>query len=296
MATTTSTCLESLPAEIKLNVLSLIPNVKSLRAIVHASPLYHATYLLAREKILTDITLQELQTRKINVTTRVDYAEVCVRGGGGSTTPAGVLENAVQDIFNQLDRNTSIKLSAYQCTALLTLEDFKGYRTNSRGDVAPQEPLPPQQWHSWEYNFTCVTHSDQTQYLPQYGWRNYKILSFGPENGTTRFCFGEQLKYCHKRFGWREAGLKTREATAVRRAEKKRLVEEARQAEKKRLLEEEMEEEQERKWLRADQRQAVAELVVCGAMLAITEGAEPIWQALNHVMHAKLGCNVRLKI
>ena len=295
MANPPTAVLESVPTEIKLGILNSMPDVKSLRALVHASPLYHATYFLARDQVFTNATLLELQSRKINVTTRVDYAEICVRGGGGMNTPDAVLETAVQDIFNQLDRNASIKLTLHQCIALLTLEDFKGFCIEYRADLGPQEPIPSQQWFSWDYKFTCVTHSDPTQYLPEYGWRNYKVISFGPENETVRFWLGEQLKYCHKRYGWREAGLKTRQATAVRRAEKKRLVEEARRAEKKRLLEEEKELEKERRQREADERRALKELILCGAMMAIAGGVAPISKALIDAMKGRLGYEVRLR-
>ena len=46
-------CLESLPTEIKREILFYIPDVDTLQALVHASPHFHATYLTDCAKILT---------------------------------------------------------------------------------------------------------------------------------------------------------------------------------------------------------------------------------------------------
>ncbi|KAL8871903.1 MAG: hypothetical protein Q9174_002372, partial [Haloplaca sp. 1 TL-2023] len=178
MATSSSTSLETLPSEIKTNILDSMPDANSLRAIVQASPMFHATYLLTREKTLTKVTLQELGNRNIDVTTLVDYAEVCVRGGSGSKSLYTILEMAIRTIFYQVNSNAPIKLMVPHCIALLKLIDFKGFRINPPG-VPPQAPIHSRQWSSWQHNFTCVTHTDPTEYLACYGWRGYKVLGFG---------------------------------------------------------------------------------------------------------------------
>lgn len=51
--------MESLPPELKLSVLHLIPDIPTLKALVHASPSFHAMYVkpAVREEIFTAVTI-----------------------------------------------------------------------------------------------------------------------------------------------------------------------------------------------------------------------------------------------
>lgn len=62
-----SSRLEVLPTELKLAVLNQLSDVKSLSALVHASPIFHKVYSLDRELILTKITIRELRNRPNSV-------------------------------------------------------------------------------------------------------------------------------------------------------------------------------------------------------------------------------------
>jgi hypothetical protein len=68
--------LESLPSELRIEILLAITDLASLRSLIHASPSYHASYLGAtRKKVLGQIALQQLDYRL-----RVD-ALAAVRSG-----------------------------------------------------------------------------------------------------------------------------------------------------------------------------------------------------------------------
>lgn len=55
--------LESLPAELQLEILNNLPDISTLSALVHATPILRRVYASNREKILTGCTLRELRTR-----------------------------------------------------------------------------------------------------------------------------------------------------------------------------------------------------------------------------------------
>lgn len=52
--------LESLPAELRLAVLNHLPDIRTLSALVHASPMFHASYTIDRERLLTKHTLAQM--------------------------------------------------------------------------------------------------------------------------------------------------------------------------------------------------------------------------------------------
>ena len=57
---------ERLPPELQTIVMGNMPDVKSLSSIVHASPIYHQTYLSAREEILHDTTVRILHEHNVS--------------------------------------------------------------------------------------------------------------------------------------------------------------------------------------------------------------------------------------
>ena len=75
----TSSYLENLPDELKLQILLTLPNVATLSALRHASPRYHAASMLARGEIFTAVTLSELTQRGISFGKPCAFAEYVVR-------------------------------------------------------------------------------------------------------------------------------------------------------------------------------------------------------------------------
>ena len=61
------TTLEDLPTEIKVMILCQMPQLSSLRSIVHASPTYHQAYCGAREEVLHAMTVRTLQEHDIGL-------------------------------------------------------------------------------------------------------------------------------------------------------------------------------------------------------------------------------------
>jgi len=56
--------LETMPAELKIRIMLLLPDVASLRSLIFASPSYHATYLAgARQKVLKHLVMKQLDNR-----------------------------------------------------------------------------------------------------------------------------------------------------------------------------------------------------------------------------------------
>lgn len=72
-------CLEFLPLEIKLLILPQISNVKALRNLTHASPLFRRAFRDAPEDILTQVTLNDLAARNIDVFNLGDVCEISMK-------------------------------------------------------------------------------------------------------------------------------------------------------------------------------------------------------------------------
>lgn len=159
--------IDTLPPEILILILKLSKNVKTLKAAVHSSPLVHQAYLVAREEILTIVTLHELDSRatKIGDYWRLypyrknseyehpfRFEEPCqfalykFRDGVSSVTMPGQsllaiekeeyfalrrdltdLRAAIQTIFCQLSANRVPKLQVVHCCALRLLETLRQY-------------------------------------------------------------------------------------------------------------------------------------------------------------------------
>ena len=135
--------LETLPSELKLNVLRQV-DFPTLRALVHASPTYHALYRSSRLEILTSATFFHLETvgfnpepisqwyKRCENTQHGDYWCLMVRLPGFNNSKAP-LEAAFESYWRELEEqgvhNHQIKLSLNYCTALLAIEKIKGYAT-----------------------------------------------------------------------------------------------------------------------------------------------------------------------
>ncbi|KAL8705960.1 MAG: hypothetical protein Q9201_000954 [Fulgogasparrea decipioides] len=216
----TSPFIESMPAEIKVAILRSLPDYKALRALVHASPDYYQSYLLARDDILTDVTLADLKARKIDVVTPIQFAEVCINGGKVSSM---YLLSALETVHRKMATDTMLKLSIDQCRALLSAVDLKGYRATS--------PFPSNVAPIWSVQspkfYDCITHDNETQYLEPYGWRKYDVLELGAPSKLARDLFNQQLKRAHIAYGRaRVARRKDMVAKALKRQRKERIEEE----------------------------------------------------------------------
>lgn len=114
--------LESMPTELKIAFLKQLPDINTLSALVHASPVFHAVYLAIREDILTKTTLRELSTKNqsLNIDDLLKPASLChFVTRNGELDPN--LESAIKACQAQANKTTDIKLTVDSCIALRTL-------------------------------------------------------------------------------------------------------------------------------------------------------------------------------
>ena len=118
--------LEHLPIELKCAILENVPDIHSLRNLVHASPDYHGAYLFARNTILTRVTFRELWTRDIDLSKTTALVQVC------HARRDQPVSHEVKWVLRQLRRHETgleelktirgaIILDIEQCYSLLTL-------------------------------------------------------------------------------------------------------------------------------------------------------------------------------
>lgn len=153
----TYNALEALPQELKLKLLHQLPDVATLSALTHASPIYHELYAALRKEILTSTTLKELFARDIKLLPPSPFVEVRVYG---PWKPREDLWYAIQSLYHQASptpttagpvasgrthaahctfgqQNPSdcgrppqriLKLTIEHCLALRTIEDMVSWR------------------------------------------------------------------------------------------------------------------------------------------------------------------------
>jgi len=141
----TNSKLESMPTELKIAVLEQLPDIKTLSALIHASPIFHAVYLANREEILTSTTLHELSTkdRPISIDELLKAAALChLVTKNGKLDPN--LEPAIKACQAQARANSGkvcLKLSVDHCIALRTLLFYYGCEIAESPDREPDRRL-----------------------------------------------------------------------------------------------------------------------------------------------------------
>lgn len=129
--------MEALPPELKLNILGRV-DYQTLKAVVHASPAYHAVYRSARLEIFTSATLKHLDEVGFNI----DPPSTWLKTGKGSGSPdhrrievcfikpgpsLGLLIAAFDSYFIHFEESegdhSPRRLPVEYCTALLSLKD-----------------------------------------------------------------------------------------------------------------------------------------------------------------------------
>lgn len=83
--------IEGLPPELRLHLLHCMPDIKTLRTLVHASPIFHQQYLLNQDSLLRDCLVSELGDVFVD-----SYAAFISRQSGFQSTQAD------QEIFSFL--------------------------------------------------------------------------------------------------------------------------------------------------------------------------------------------------
>ena len=141
----TNSKLERLPTELKIALLQQMPDINTLSALIHASPIFHAVHLANREDVLTKTTLQELSTRKrsINIDELLKPATLC-----HVVTKIGKLDQnlklAIKACHAQVRANSGkvcLKLSVEHCIALRTFCFYYGWQIAETENADPHRRL-----------------------------------------------------------------------------------------------------------------------------------------------------------
>ena len=110
-----SPILDDMPTEIKLIILSQISDIRSLSAIVHASPRFHAAYNARRAEILRSVVLETLKHRGLDFAQTPHALEIY-----SHTASQDIFVPIVLDCYQQLVRGaTNLSLTTDQSIALL---------------------------------------------------------------------------------------------------------------------------------------------------------------------------------
>ena len=113
-------------------ILNKIPDLRSLDALIRASPLFSRAYFDVQEEIFNKQTFMELERRGLHLLPRdidtprsLAWLEVSVIGGG---PPPPDLGHALFAFYTGLGMAKSTRLSMSHCKALLTISDLIGWK------------------------------------------------------------------------------------------------------------------------------------------------------------------------
>lgn len=129
--------LEALPTELKFKILHFIPNFATLSSLVHASPLFHGSYVAIRKDVLPKVTWIELLNRNINPFSQHDFYEIRV---SCSKDPWKMLQPRLKTLieicraFGRRTGRIELKDQVFyprfginQCILLLAIRDYVGW-------------------------------------------------------------------------------------------------------------------------------------------------------------------------
>lgn len=113
-------------------ILNEIPDLRSLSALIRASPLFSRAYFDVQEELFNKQTFRELEKRGLRLLPRdidsprsLAWLEVSVIGGG---PPPPDLGPALFAFYNGLEMGKPTRLSMSHCRALLAVSDLIGWK------------------------------------------------------------------------------------------------------------------------------------------------------------------------
>ena len=101
-------------------VLGNMPNIASLRALIHVLPAYSHLYDTNREQIFTDVTLRMLKEEGLDILHLGTWVHLCIPKVGPSSLD---LKSIFESCDRQVRAGERVKLSFKQCTDLLSIND-----------------------------------------------------------------------------------------------------------------------------------------------------------------------------
>lgn len=115
-----------------MKILNEIPDLRSLDALIRASPLFSRAYFDVQEEVFNKQTFKELERRGLRLLPRdidaprlLAWLEVSIIGGG---PPPPDLGPALLAFYNGLEMGKSTRLSMSHCKALLTVSAVIGWK------------------------------------------------------------------------------------------------------------------------------------------------------------------------
>ena len=95
--------MESLPAELMLQIFDYVNDIPTLAALVHASPSFHKVYAANRAEIFTAVTLRSLEARNILFKEPTSFVDVCFKARNGSKLPLPEEAESLRTIFKKFN-------------------------------------------------------------------------------------------------------------------------------------------------------------------------------------------------
>lgn len=140
--------------ELNLKIMGNIHDFKSLKSLVHASPAMHPIYFTARQKILNQVTFDEMRRRGIDIATASPLIEVC--GEMGYSNDLGTLRAVLRKLWYSHIITTNFQgpvlLEIDECKALLRVEEIIRWDDDdSMMWLLPDEDFPSEcdDWNYW---------------------------------------------------------------------------------------------------------------------------------------------------
>lgn len=125
------------PTELKHSIIKLLPDIKDVRSLVHASPSLHDAYLSLRLRLLTQLALNHLHEKAVDlrpaplIQMRFNGKHV---GRMNAFTLFPAIRSAVQALHNRsTTAKAPLELNADECFTLLCLEEIV------RWDLVPND-------------------------------------------------------------------------------------------------------------------------------------------------------------
>ena len=109
--------LENLPNELKLAIFDHLPDMNTLSALVHASPIFHGVYFTHRQRIFTKATLRLLHSQIVG---RTGYPALWVFNIRGPELKPDLIR-AFRSLVAQAHDRRNLRLTIEQCLALQTV-------------------------------------------------------------------------------------------------------------------------------------------------------------------------------
>lgn len=134
--------IESLPLELRREIVKHVLDTNTLRTLVHASPVFYHQYRQDRDGIWTQLTLQTLTNDDMRLLDEpVPCMHVSMYHGDQVYSDAewDLVHQTVLKGFRQMRSGASIKLTVWECKALLKITDCITWKLGKSSDTSTED-------------------------------------------------------------------------------------------------------------------------------------------------------------